>query len=443
VNRDLVRVLAVWVVSASVCAAQQLPAGTRAADDHSREGAAAERLREAEAALEKQDYAGAEAKLKVLAAERPKDARVLYDLGFAEERTHDDDAAAQAYAGAIAADATLAEPRVALGLLDARAGRAAKAHEELAQAAQMGSAAPELRGRALRALAALDEGTHPDTAVEELLAAVKLTGETPADATLSAELAAKKGDTEDAEAAYRRVLQHEPGNVDGTAGLARVLVQEKKNVEAEALLYEALKAHPDDPRLVSQLAALFATEDKGAEAIPLVEKLRAQPGFATDANLMRMEARLYAGNGQNAEAEKLYAALLAKQPGDASLLDDLGGVLVKEGKYAEAQGVLAKAVGMRASFATPEDWAEAAGHLAFAAEKNHDPRGTLQALAARATVLPNTASSLFLEALAHDTLHETKDAVKAYRAFLAVAGGKFPDEEFQARHRLVALENMR
>ena len=86
---------------------------------------------------------------------------------------------------------------------------------------------------------------------------------------------------------------------------------------------------------------------------------------------------------------------------------------------------------------------EAAGHLAFAASRNHDPHMALQALAERATVLPNSPSSLFLEATAHDTLHQFKDAERAYRAFLALAGGKYPDQEFQARHRLIALEHER
>jgi hypothetical protein len=50
---------------------------------------------------------------------------------------------------------------------------------------------------------------------------------------------------------------------------------------------------------------------------------------------------------------------------------------------------------------------------------------------------------LFLEATAHDTLHQTKEARESYKAFLAVAGGKFPDQEFEARHRLVTLEHMK
>jgi hypothetical protein len=98
---------------------------------------------------------------------------------------------------------------------------------------------------------------------------------------------------------------------------------------------------------------------------------------------------------------------------------------------------------MRQGFEDDPAWAEAAAHLAFAASKNNDPQTVLRALAQRATVLANSPSSLFLEATAHDTMRQVKEAEQAYRAFLAVADGKFPDQEFQARHRLVALEHTR
>jgi len=439
---------ALWlgaVMVASLGAAKaQLPAGTREADDTSRQDAVNARIADAEKALEQQDYKGATVKLKSLAVERPKDARVLYDLGFAEERTGDEDGAAQAYAGAIAADATMGEPRVALGLLDARAQRMEKAHDELRAAAQLTTASPELRGRALRAMAAMDEVGQPDAAREELLAAVRLTGETPADVLMGADLAVKAGDDADAEAAYRRALDADAGDVDAIAGLAHSLVRQKKYADAETLLADALKTHADDPRLVSQLASVYVAEDKAAQAIPLIEALHtAQPQMANDASMTRLLAHLYAINGQNTEAEKLYKTLVTRDPKDPTLLDDLGGVLLKEARYGEAEAVLTKAVAMRDGFASNEDWGYAAEHLAFAASKNNDPRGSLQALTARATVLPNSPGSLFLEAIGHDALHEAKEASKAYHAFLAVANGKFPDEEFEARHRLVALDHMK
>ncbi len=434
-------------VFAARAQAQQLPPGTRSADDQTHDQAASQQIRDAEAALEQQDYKGAEAKLRTLAAGHPAPAqagRVQYDLGFAEERNGEDAAAAQAYAASIAALSGFAEPRIALGLLDARAGRNEAAHNQLLAAAKLPTAAPYLRARALRALAHLDQSSQPAAAREELLEALKLTPETPDDVLMGAELAESAGDPADAETAYRRALALTPGNLDATAGLAHVLQQQGKTAEADTLLSAAVKEHANDPRLVAEAATLYAAEGKAAQAIPLIEELRkAKPALAADPVTTALLAQLDTVSGNDAEAEKLYAILVVQDPRNPAFLADLGSAQVRQGEYAAAEGSLLKAVAMRAAFHDDKAWAEAAAGLAFAASKNNNPKQTLQAIAARDTVLPNSPSSLFLEATAYDSLHQSKRAEQAYRAFLAVANGKFPDEEFQARHRLVALEHMR
>lgn len=437
-------ILLATLLLAGISTAQNLPAGTHSVDAPSPEDAANTRLRSAEAALERSDYTAAIAALKPLAAAQPRNAHVLYDLGFAQEHTGDDAAAASAYRDAIAADSTLPEPRIALGLLEARTGQSEAAHRDLEAATSLPSTTPALRARALRSLAILDENTHPDAARDELLAALKLSPETPADILLSARLAEHAGAMPEAEAAYRRLLALTPGDPDATAGLAHTLSAQGKTAEAEATLNAALKANPNDVRLLSQLAAVYGAEGKPEAAIPLIEQLRSStPAAASNPALTRLLAHLYSLSGDNTHAEPLYRALVEKNPSDPTLLDDLASVLVEEQNFAEAQTLLTKAVGMRSAFPSDAAWAEAAGHLAFAASRDHDPNSVLQALAARATVLPNSPASLFLEATAHDTLHHLKDAERAYRAFLAVAGGKYPDQEFQARHRLIALEHQR
>jgi Flp pilus assembly protein TadD len=436
---------ALFTLLVTSLAAQTLPAGTRSADEPPAQDTATNtQLRTAEAALEHGDYAAAIAALKPLAASQPKNAHVLYDLGFAQEHADDDAAAADAYTAAINADPNLPEPQVALGLLDARNGRLDAAHRELSSASNLPNASPELRARALRSLAILDENTDPDASRDELLAALKLTPETSADVLLSARLAEHANDMPDAEAAYRRLLALNPGDVDATAGLAHTLSAQNKTTEADTVLTAAIKAHPNDPRLVAQLAAVYGAEGKPQQAIPLIEQLRtANPALASTPAINRLLAHLYVLSGDNAKAEVLYRDLVAQNPADPMLLDDLATVLVQEQKFAEGQTLLTKAVAQRSAFPAQSDWAEVAGHLAFAASRNNDPRTALQALAARATVLPNSPASLFLEATAHDTLHQNKDAERAYRAFLALAGGKYPDQEFQARHRLLALEHER
>jgi hypothetical protein len=54
--------------------------------------------------------------------------------------------------------------------------------------------------------------------------------------------------------------------------------------------------------------------------------------------------------------------------------------------------------------------------------------------------MSDTPATYFLAATAYDSLHLTKRAVEMYKQFLAVAGGKFPDEEWEAKHRLTALD---
>jgi tetratricopeptide (TPR) repeat protein len=422
----------------------QVPAGTRSVDDHSHEDALAQQIHEAEESLEKQDYKGAEAKLKALAAANPKDGRVLYDLGFAEERNGEEVEAAKAYADSAAAIPGFAEPKIALGLLDARSGRTEAAHRELEEAANLSGAKAALRARAFRALAHLDESGHPETAREELLAALKLSAETPDDVLTGAAMAERAGDAADAETSYRRALTLLPRDIEATAGLAHVLQVQGKLTEADALLSGALKEHPNDIRLVAQAATLYAAEGQEAKAIPLLEQLRAaDPDASSDPQTTRLLARLLYLNGDNAAAEKLYKSLLTTTPNDPVLLDALGSAQVKQGHDAEAEATLAKAVSLRTEFHDDQAWGEAEAHLAFAASKNHDPKACLQALAARASVLPNSPTSLFLEATAHDSLHENTEAAKAYRAFLVLAGGKFPDQEFEARHRLLALNHTR
>jgi Flp pilus assembly protein TadD len=439
---------ALFLAATLTPSAQNLPAGTRSADqppaNQTSQDAASAQLRSAESALEHGDYAAAIAALKPLAAAQPGNAHVLYDLGFAQEHADNDAAAATAYTEAIAADPTQPEPQIALGLLDARAGRTEAAHRELQTASTLPSASAELRARALRSLAVLDETADPDASRDELLAALKLSPETPADVLLSARLAEHANAMPEAEAAYRRLLALTPGDIDATAGLAHTLERQNKTAQTETILTDALRTHPGDPRLLSQLAAVYGTEGKPGQAIPLLEQLRASdPAEAADPAMSRMLAHLYTLNGDNAKAEALLRELAAKNPTDPMLLDDLASVLVQEQHFAEAETLLSQCVAMRSKFPSDADWGEAAGHLAFAASRNHDPQTALQALAARATVLPNSPASLFLEATAHDTLHQYKDAERAYRAFLALAGGKYPDEEFQARHRLIALQHER
>jgi len=204
--------------------AQQLPAGTRDVATQPQQ----DPLRsQASEALAKQDYATAAKLLANLAEKNPNDAQVLYNLGSAQDALDQTSEAEASYRRAIAANGNLLEPHLALGLLLARTGKTADAHTELAAATAVPNGDPALRARAYRALARLDQAGNPSGASDELLAALKISPETPDDILLTGELAQATGDTAAAEAAYRRLLAADPDNTQATAALVHLLVQQK------------------------------------------------------------------------------------------------------------------------------------------------------------------------------------------------------------------------
>jgi tetratricopeptide (TPR) repeat protein len=424
----------------------QLPAGTTdAAQPQQKQDPL---LTQANEALDKHDYPTALKLLTTLTDKSPNDAHLLYDLAFTQDALAETPAqtanAEATYRRAIAADPKFFDPHLALGLLLARSGKLPLAHAELLQATTLTTDNPLLKARAFRALARIDQTANPAAASDELLSALKLSPETPDDILLSGELAEASGDTTAAEAAYRRLLAADPQNHDATAALTHLLLHQQKPDQAETLLTAALAKDPDNPTLNAQLASLYNKQGKTNQALPIVQRLHA--AHPDDPALTRLLARLYTRNQQYEQAEPLYAALVAGSPKDSpdpTLLDDQADTLIHLKKFAEAEALLKRAIANPAAFPSKDDLGNAASHLAFAASANGDPVVTLQALTLRGTVLANSPSSLFLSATAHDKLHHIKQATDLYKQFLSVANGQFPDEEWEARHRLITLEHMK
>jgi tetratricopeptide (TPR) repeat protein len=419
----------------------QLPAGTTDASAQPQTTPQDPQRAEANAAIDRQDYPTALKLLTALAEKTPNDARLLYDLGFTQDALDQTSAAETSYRKAIAADPNFLEPHVALGLLLARSGKLADAHAELDKATTLTTDNSTVKARAYRALARIDQHTNPSAASDELLAALKISPETADDILLAGELAEASSDLPAAEASYRRVLAADPQNTAATAALTHILLRQNKPDQAEAVLTAALQKSPDDPILNAQLASLYDSQNKTDQALPIVEKLHA--AHPQDSNLTRLLARLYARDNQYDKADPLYATLISASPQDPTLLDDRADALIHLRRFTEAEALLKRAIAHPEAFPTQEDLGSAASHLAFAASETNDPTTTLQALEIRDKVQPQSPSSLFLAATAHDKLHQVKQAKDLYKQFLSVANGKFPDEEWEARHRLVTLEHMK
>jgi Flp pilus assembly protein TadD len=83
---------------------------------------------------------------------------------------------------------------------------------------------------------------------------------------------------------------------------------------------------------------------------------------------------------------------------------------------------------------------EAYGNLAVAASKNNHHELAIRALDTRAKFVPETAGTYFLRATSYDHLKQFPLAAENYHLFLQTANGAYPDQEWQARHRLIAIE---
>ena len=413
--------------------AQVVPPANGSAPSADASEAPAQSVLDAEALIVKSDWKAAEAKLAPWLNEHSTDARALFDAGYVADAQNKLDEAAGYYRRAVEVDPKRFEARLSLGLLWARQGKLDDARSELDAATKLdpGDAGKAAKARAWRALAQIDEGRDPAEASNDLLEALKLSPETPEDTLLAAELAEKSGQSDAAEAAYRRLLATDPSNSHANAGLAHILIGRKQFPEAETLLRAALEKSPDDPALTAQLATVLAAEDK-AEALPLLQKLHAaHPG---DTAITRMLAEVLSEAGDTAGSDQLYAVLLKTEPDNSDLLIAHGQNLIRQQKFAEALAAFSRATELDA--ANPDGWSG----LAFAASKTGKPEVTLHALTMRSKYLPDIPSTYFLWATSYDTLHDKAAAITYYHHFLEAAAGKFPNQEWQARQRLLLLE---
>jgi len=138
--------------------------------------------------------------------------------------------------------------------------------------------------------------------------------------------------------------------------------------------------------------------------------------------------------GKYTEAEQQLRLAVKGMPQSAEAHFALGSLLMHVKQYPEAQQELLVAIKLK------PDNGQAYGNLAIVASENKDYQLTIRALYARAKLLPEIPFTYFLRATSYDNLKEVPQAVQAYQQFLEIAAGKMPDQEWQARHRLMALD---
>jgi tetratricopeptide (TPR) repeat protein len=394
------------------------------------ENRAADDLKDAESLLQKQQYSQAEEKLQALITTQASNPQVWFDLGFAQNHLGKSTEAITAYKKATELDPKWFEAQKNLGLALAKSGDLATAADAFRIAVTL---KPTVDGQqaladAWLSLAQAVEETQPQDSLAAYQKAAEL-DPANSDALLGvARMTERTGNLPAAEHQYLKLA--EAGSGASMEGLIGLYLKQKRYPDAEIWLRKYLVANPQSIAAQLQLGKLLAAEGKTQEAIAQLEPVyNASP----DPKSARVLASLYLEAKQYPAAAALLQPLVSQNPQDAQLHLDYGSALLHQLKYADAQAELLKAVQLR-----PSD-ADAYLDLGYAAQQNKNYELTIRVLDARAKLQPETPATYFLRATAYDSLRMYKPAAANYKLFLEVAGGKFPDQEFQARHRLKAI----
>ena len=424
--------IALLVLSASLLAAQKGGHTTVRRHKVQEQDPNSVKLTAAEEAISKQDYAAAEPLLKEVVADRPDDYAAWYDLGYLYQALRRNEDAIAAYRKSVQAKPTVFESNLNLGLALAAADKP-EAEQYLRSATKLAPVSNPQQGhkRAWMALGHLLESRQPEEAVNAFRQAALIDVKDPEPHLLAGAIL-EKLKSPDAEQEFQLALSLDPGSSDAMAALTNLYMTQKRFGDAESLLRKLITLRPEDATVHFQLGRMLAIAGKNEDAAAEIETgLKLDQ---SDQNAQLDLAQIYAKLKKFAEAQRIYAALLSKYPDDVNLHSQFGRTLLQQKRYGDAENELLKAVQLK------PDSGDLYGDLAVAANENKHYPVVLQALEARAKYAPENPMTLFLRATAYDHLRDAKQASRYYHEFLNAAGGKFPEQEWQARHRLIAIE---
>jgi tetratricopeptide (TPR) repeat protein len=405
-----------------------------AVEDNSQNAA----LTQAETAIDKKDYAAAEVLLRQIVEKDPGSYRAWFDLGFVCNALGKTDDSIAAYRKSVAAKPDVFESNLNLGLMLAKHG-SSDAEQFLRAATKLTPTdhPDEGRERAWLSLAHMLEPSKPGEALEAYRQAALLEPNDPEPHLAAGLLLERQKDLAGAQREYEHVLTLDPQSVEANVALANVYMQSRKLSKAEGVLRKLSALRPGDAGVRLQLGRVLAAAGKNEDAIAEMQAgLKLTPG---DRDAQRDLADLYAAAGQYDKTEPVYRELLAARPNDAELHLSLGQILMKQKKYAEAQQEFFTVMNLKPNWDASK-WGGLFGDLAATANETKNYPMTIRALDARAKLVPDIAGTYFLRATAYDHLRDYKQAATNYHLFLEAANGQFPDQEWQARHRLIAIE---
>src|SRR5438309_1043002 len=267
-------------------------------------------LTQAEAAIEKKDYATAEPLLKKVVERDGNNYAAWFDLGFLYNALGKSEDSISAYRKSVAAKPDVFESNLNLGLALADAGQP-EAEQFLRAAGKLKPASNPVEGRkrAWIALARFLQPAKPDEAVAALHEASALDPKDAEPHLMAGSLLEKLQRPNDAEQEYRQALAVAPDSTDALIALTNLYSSQHRFSDAEAQLRKLVALRPNDAGVHLQFGRMLAIAGKNDDAIAELEAgLKLDP---SDDKAQRDLADLYSETGKYDRARQVYSRLLA------------------------------------------------------------------------------------------------------------------------------------
>jgi tetratricopeptide (TPR) repeat protein len=387
----------------------------------------------AEDAIDHKQYAQAESALKEATTEDPKDYRAWFDLAFVYGATNRKPEAIEAYKKSVAAKPDVFESNLNLGLmLSETQSPAAEQYLRAATKLKPQSNAEKELARTWFALGGVLKDKDPAGAADAFAESAKLDPTNPQPHVAAGNVLAAKGDVAGAEREYQQAAHLDPKSKEPVEALVDLYLKANRAADAEPALRKLLALDPNNLQAHIALSRVFVAEKKFDDAAGETNAVLKLDPNNQDAHKQALAIAIELK--QYPQAIQQLRALVAQNPNDADLRYQLGNTLMRAKDFKSAQEQLIAAIKLK------PDRGEAYGDLAVVAAENQNYDLVLKALDLRSRLLPEVAGTYFLRASAYDHLRQPKLAAENYHRFLEVANGKYPDEEWKARHRLIAIE---
>lgn len=394
-------------------------------------------LDQAEPLLAKGDYSAAEPILRKATSKDPKSYAAWYDLGYAEQELGRTAEAISDYKRSVELDPKVFETNLNLGVALASSGERDEAAKYLKAATQLQplNQPEKSKEHAWVALGKLELSSDPPAAEHAFLEAAKLLPQDPEPHLQLGGMYETANKLDEAKRQYQETLTNASNESRAQAlrGLVNIAISSQQYREAESNVRQYLAVAPSDSQAHLLLGRLLVAQGNKEEALGQLNAV----GDLNDRASLQEKADLLSQLHRDTEALPIYKQLVDQNANDARLRYDYGVALMHQRQFAPAQEQLLAAVKLNPNMAN------AYGDLAIVASENQQYALTLKALEIRTKLLGDNPGTYFLRATAFDHLRHFPEATQNYRQFLAVAGGKYPDEEWKARHRLIAIQNLK